>query len=612
MKKKVLTLLALALTTTSLMAQDQKYKVTIDLNNVVEDRVMVTCELPAIPKDTIEYHIPKIVPGTYSIYDFGRFALDFKAMNADGDTLTTTNITDNRIAIYGSKDLASISYWVDDTYDTDKSNFIFEPAGTSIEDDTCYVINTFAMVGYLEGMKDLPYEVTISKPAALFGATALSKEIINDSTDVYTTGNYFDLADGPIMYSVPDTATFEVGGAKILISVYSPNNVLESSFVKEQIVPTLEAQKEYMGGELPVDNYAFLVYLFNGMSGSGGFGALEHSYSSMYSLPELDPMRLAQIIRDVAAHEFFHIVTPLNIHSEEIGEFDFINPKMSKHLWLYEGMTEYAAGLAQVKYGEMSMDDYLNVIFGKIKSSRSNYQDDLPFTELSKKCLDETKDQYGNVYQKGALIGMALDIRLRELSGGEYGVEQMMIDLSKKYGKEQSFKDDELFDQITEMTYPEIGEFFDQYVAGGTPIPYGDFLGKAGIDFDSGESTKELSLGQIGFAVHDTLLMIQSVSKANAFGREMGYQQGDIFLEFDGEDIDISNYQELFAAYKENHEVGDKIKIIVLRENEDGELKKVKLKARAIEVEVTKDSKISLNPDATEEQLALRKAWLNK
>ena len=30
-------------------------------------------------------------------------------------------------------------------------------------------------------------------------------------------------------------------------------------------------------------------------------------------------------------------------HSEEIGNFDFQKPKMSRHLWLYEGLTEYAA-----------------------------------------------------------------------------------------------------------------------------------------------------------------------------------------------------------------------------------------------------------------------------
>jgi predicted metalloprotease with PDZ domain len=48
-------------------------------------------------------------------------------------------------------------------------------------------------------------------------------------------------------------------------------------------------------------------------------------------------------MKDVVSHEFFHIVTPLTIHSKEIHYFDYNSPKMSEHLWMYEGVTEYFA-----------------------------------------------------------------------------------------------------------------------------------------------------------------------------------------------------------------------------------------------------------------------------
>ncbi|SHK29493.1 Predicted metalloprotease, contains C-terminal PDZ domain [Reichenbachiella agariperforans] len=611
MKKKISSILVCLLALSVQVIGQEKYQVNIDLAHVVDDKVQVTYTLPKVTTDTIEFHVPKIVPGTYSIYDFGRFLMGIEAKDSEGNVLPTAKLTDNRTQITGATGLTTLSYWVEDTYDTSQGNKIFEPAGSNIEEDTCFVLNTFAMVGYLEGMKDLPYEVTVTKPVSLFGASALNKTVINDSTDVFTTSDYFNLADGPIMYSLPDTATFAVGGAEVLISVYSPGGILESSFVKEQLIPTLEAQKQYMGGELPVDKYAFLIYLFQGASASGGYGALEHSYSSMYSLPEADPSYLAQVVRDVAAHEFFHIVTPLNIHSEEIGDFDFINPKMSKHLWLYEGMTEYAAGLAQAKYGEMSLDAYLDGLKGKIKNAE-RYKDDLPFTEMSLHCLDETKDQYGNVYQKGALIGMSLDIELRDLSNGAYGVEQMMIDLSKKFGKEKSFQDDQLFDIITEMTYPEIRDFFAEYVEGKSAIPYEDYLAKVGVDFTYGISKDELSLGHISFGVHDSLLMINSVSQVNAFGEEMGYEEGDILYEFDGKVVDISNYEEVFSTFKEEHQAGDKITAVVLRKNKKGKYKEEKLKASALEVKVKTAGEIKLIEEPTEEQLSLRKAWVNK
>ncbi|MDW3211601.1 MAG: peptidase M61 [Reichenbachiella sp.] len=605
-------LVALLCISTSLLAQE-KYTISIDLNTVVDDKVKVICKVPKVEAEEIEFRMPKIVPGTYSIYDFGRFFTDFKAIDTEGNELETQRLTDNRILVKESRALASVSYWIDDTFDSDKSNFIFEPAGTNIEEGKNFVINTFGFAGYLQGMKDFAYELHIDYPMGMYGASALDKVSTSNSSDVFLAANYFDLADGPIMYSSPDTTTFEIGGAEILIAVYSPNKVLDPVFVKEQVEPTLKAQHEYLG-QLPVNKYAFIIYLFDTSPLSGKLGALEHSYSSFYCLPEIDPFRLAQVIRDVAAHEFFHILTPLNVHSEEIGDFDFINPKMSKHLWLYEGMTEYAAGLAQVKYGEMSLAEYLNVLEGKIAQSTSRFDDQLPFTELSLHCLGETKDEYGNVYQKGALIGMALDIRLRELSEGKYGVQDMMRDLAKKYGKTQSFKDEELFDVITEMTYPEIREFFSTYVEGTTSIPYEEVLEKVGVAFERARTEKELSLGHLSFSVNesDNRLIIQSIDQMNIFGKEMGYEVGDIIYKFDGVEIDIENYEEEFLAFTDRHQVGDKIQAIVLRSDEKGKLKKVKLKAEAIEIDRKIESSVMLSDNPSEAQLKLRKAWINK
>lgn len=195
--------------------------------------------------------------------------------------------------------------------------------------------------------------------------------------DTYTIPNYFDLQDAPMMYCVPDTTSLSVGGAQILISVYSPNKTVSSKFIAENIHEILIAQQKYLGGTLPIKKYAYLIYLTPNAGGSGSNGALEHSYSSMYFLPEMDGKLLAQTMKDVSAHEFFHIVTPLNIHAEQIGNFDYTEPKMSKHLWLYEGVTEYAAGLVQVKYGSMSLEEYLKVIDDKINTTKY-YNDSLP------------------------------------------------------------------------------------------------------------------------------------------------------------------------------------------------------------------------------------------
>jgi len=592
----------------------EKYEVRIDLRNVVDDRVQVVIELPQTGLDSIEFRMPKIVPGTYKIYDFGRFIHDFEAYDSSGQLLEVNQITPNRRLINNAQNLRKLTYWVEDTYDTEQDNKVFEPAGTNIEEGKNFIINTYGFVGYLQGFEDVPYIVQFDYPKGFFGASALARQAVNDSTDIFSTQNYFDLADGPIMYSLPDTAMLTLGNMEVLIAIYSPNQKLSPAFVKEQIQETLKAQQAYLGGALPVDNYAFLIYLFEGWSPSGGMGALEHSYSSVYSLPEINPSFLAQTIRDVAAHEFFHIVTPLNIHSEEIGEFDFINPKMSKHLWLYEGVTEYAAGLAQVKYGAMSFDQYLDVIEKKISASK-NFDDRLPFTVMSANCLDQYANEYYNVYQKGALIGLALDIKLRALSDGKYGIQNLMDDLAREYGKNKSFKDEELFGQIAALTFPEIRKFFAQYVEGPNPLDYEDIFKSVGVEYTSPQLHKELSLGHISFGVNNETnrLVINSIDALNEFGKEMGYLSGDEIYAFDGVRIDIENYEEEFRSFKNRHQAGDVVKAIVLRTDEkNGKQKKVKLKARTIQVDVKTDGKITPYESPTAAQSALRKAWINQ
>jgi predicted metalloprotease with PDZ domain len=86
---------------------------------------------------------------------------------------------------------------------------------------------------------------------------------------------------------------------------------------------------------------------------------------------------------------------------------------------------------------------------------------------------------------KGALIGLCLDIRLRELSGGKYGTQHLMQDLLRKYGKNKPFKDDELIGEITKMTFPEIRHFFTDYVINAKALPLKEYLLKVGIMYDT-------------------------------------------------------------------------------------------------------------------------------
>jgi predicted metalloprotease with PDZ domain len=596
-------------------AQDH-YSFTVDLTKCIDDKLAVELLVPAVSTKEIIYRLPKIVPGTYEIYNFGRLVSDFAAFDGNGKELNAERLDKNSWKINDADQLKMISYKVEDSWDeNDGEPFIFEPAGSNFEEGKNFVLNTHCVFGYIDGMIKVPYEINIKHPTGFYGACSLTDVSYSGNTDSYHVPDYMQLQDAPMMYCIPDTTVLEVGGAKVLISLYSPNKVTSSKFIGKKINEILTAQQAYLGGTLPIKKYAYLIYLTSKRSGSGSNGALEHSYSSMYFLPEMEPEYLVQSIKDISAHEFFHIVTPLSIHAEQIGDFDYANPKMSEHLWMYEGITEYAASLVQVKYGNMSVSDYLKVIDKKIQRAHG-FNDSLPFTVMSSGCLDVYKDQYGNVYQKGALIGLCLDLKLRYLSKGKYGVQELMHDLSKTYGKERSFKDDELFDQIVKLTYPEIGDFFKRYVQGSEPLPIKEYLSFVGIDAGvKPSSEKEISFGNVAIGLNEVTnrLMVVNTDMMDDFGKVLGYKEEDEFIKFNGKKINLENAQQLIGTYFRTAREGDVLKIVVARKQlKTGKTKKVKLRATVFPTIAPKQPELMLSSAPTPEQLQIRNAWIGK
>jgi len=595
--------------------QSANYQFFVDLNKVQHDKLEVVLITPKINQDEIVYNLPKIVPGTYANYDFGRYVSNFKAFNAAGKALSVEKVNANSYKIKGAKTLTKVSYLVDDSWDSPeiKGEYIFEPAGTDIEKDSLFAINTHGFFGYFDNLKKVAYEVTFTKPAGFYGSTSMTAVKSDDKSDTFTTSTYNDLVDAPIMYSKPDTTILKVGGADILISVYSPNKQATSAEIAANVKTLLEAQKEYLGGTLPIKKYAFIIVLSDNLK-NGSYGALEHSYSSFYYLPESSSEELSQTVKDVCSHEFFHIVTPLSIHAEEIGNFDFNQPKMSKHLWMYEGMTEYAAGHMQIKYGLIELPMYLNMLRNKISNMNDRYKDTLPFTEMSADVLDKYKDQYQNVYEKGALIGLCLDIKLRQLSGGKYGTQNLMRDLSKYYGKDKSFNDAELFDKITEITgFPEIRTFFKTYVEGNKPLPLVEILGSVGIDYAKSQKKREKSLGvsvyNLGVNPETKGIFIIDEDGIDEFGAKLGLKAGDEFVSLNGKPLGLETFRDTRAYFMKEIKDGDPVEMVVLRKQGDKKVE-TKLTTPLFIPEITEKNILTPKTNPTEAEIALLKAWL--
>ena len=617
MKRIGLSLVALFLAT-AIMA-NEGYVYTVDLTKVSNDQVMVELETPKINAKEIKFYMPKIIPGTYAIADYGRMVSNLEAFDKKGKPLEVERQDDNTWIIKKAKKLKTIKYLVEDTYDTEKEGpEIFQPAGTNIEAGKNFVFNTCGFFGYFEGMKKQSFELNFIREKGFYGATGLSLKTAtpqgDNMVDQFEAEDYDKLVDSPLMYSATDTAIVKVANADVLIANYSPNKLITAKEIAASIAEVLAAQSKFLGGQLPVEKYAFIFYFTDQPVMS--YGALEHSYSSFYYMPEQTIEQMEQQLRDFAAHEFFHIVTPLTIHSEEIGNFDFNDPKMSRHLWLYEGMTEYFAGSVQVKYGLVSPEEYLGMLQEKLLIA-AQFKDELPFTELSLGALDEHADQYYNVYQKGALIGAALDIKLRELSDGEYGVQNMMAELSKKYGKNASFKDEALFGEIVEMTYPEIDSFLQTYVAGSTPLPYEEIFDKVGVNLVTDGTMKQYSM----VIAQNTITVkpykgVPSLAIANAealdeLGQALGLETGDVLIKMNGKTIpplgpEINDFMN--EQYQSLAEL-DNFSFTVAREV-DGETKEIELITPNRMVDVPVPLMLEFNQKPSPEQLKMRKFWL--
>ncbi|MBP6373343.1 MAG: peptidase M61 [Flavobacterium sp.] len=579
MKKNLLILaLAVGLWTNTAQAQAKKseaIKVQIDLNKIVNDQVNVTVYTPKMQADEAVFNIPKIIPGTYSVDDYGKFIENLTAYDASGKTLSVEKKDDNSWTIKNAKKLVKISYFVNDTYDTENTHKIFSPAGTNIEADKNILVNTHGFVGYFSGYNENPYQVKITHPENLWGATSMTDLDASATADVFETARYAELVENPIMYSKKDVSTFTIQGMDILIAVYSPNGTHSAESLTADMQRMMVAQKTFLGSFNANKKYSVLIYLSDMQKekDARGFGALEHPTCTTVVMPEaVGKDELAEQLKDVVSHEFFHIVTPLTIHSNEIHYFDFNSPKMSQHLWMYEGVTEYFANLFQVNQGLIDEVEFYSRMAGKIANA-ARMDDQMSFTTMSANVLsDPYKEQYLNVYEKGALIGMCIDIIIREKSNGTRGILDLMQQLSAKFGAQKPFNDQELFATITALTYPEVGEFLTTYVAGETPIPYDTYFAKMGV------TKKVIQVAGNPFIKDQRPLItvnpatkeiiVLPASPLNSFFTELGLQAGDIITAINDTNYNLDNIYDMIMA-SEGWKQDDAITVSIKRDEKN-------------------------------------------
>jgi predicted metalloprotease with PDZ domain len=461
--------------------------IEINLRDRSDDTFKVRMFVDDLTSANAVFQFPATTPGTYDIHDIGRFVIDFRAYSENHQELGVTKTSTNQFTLTDPENTRILEFEVKETFDTPVTEYpIYTMAGTSMENNHT-LLNAFDVLGYPTGLKERDFYMSVLYPSNWTVGTSLQK----DNNGYYFATDYDKLVDNPLLLGFITIANATVAGAGINIYTYSKNNLIQASQIMNDVNFILDDANAFLKG-LPVDRYSFL-YLFDDPANSGG--ALEHSYSSVYVLGD-QPYSpgYGLFLRNIAAHEFFHVVTPLNIHSEIIEDFNFADPTPSEHLWLYEGVTEWAAHMMQFRNNHIDLTTLLNR-FGSKKNSANFYDANnggpMSLSQMSLTCYDEGGLQFGNVYNKGALVAALLDIRLLELSGGAKGLREIILQLIDTYGPENAFSEENFFNDLAALTgYPtEVTDFLNKYVKGIDPLPMVEYFDKIGITFNPSNNT---------------------------------------------------------------------------------------------------------------------------
>jgi len=262
--------------------QTDQYQYKIDLLNIENDKVSVSFTPPKNKLKSATFVMPKLVPGYYDAMNFGQHISELKAFDKTGKEIGVAKQDVNTWKIADLEHTVKISYQVEDGWEYLVQNTGGAKSPTSMfKKDSVSIINYNALVGYFQELPKTGYTVTIKKNPDFYASSALPFDHKNDTTDVATAVDYRRLVDAPVMYCKPDTTWLKVGDTKVLVSFYSAAPEKYSKVLADKISSILENQRAYLGGKLPVKDYAFLIYHesipHNGLMGDG----LEHSNSTV-------------------------------------------------------------------------------------------------------------------------------------------------------------------------------------------------------------------------------------------------------------------------------------------------------------------------------------------
>jgi predicted metalloprotease with PDZ domain len=441
--------------------------------------------------------MPVWTPGSYLVREFERQVQDFAARDNTGKALSWTKINKNtwRIATLGAPEW-SATYRV----------YCNELSVRTNEVNSEHAFwNNAALLMYPDGSLGAPSTLHVLAPQPWKVATGLP--VVPGVKNTFRAENFDVLYDSPVEASDFKTISFTVKGVPHRIVIDGVGNY-DPEKMRADVMKIVETEVELMGGEIPYHDYTFILHL---RANAGG--GLEHLNSTALGYPRFGfapdskekteaaysagpgaaPPKTYRGFLSLVAHEFFHLWNVKRIRPDALGPFDYTKENYTKLLWVAEGITDYYARVALRRADLISEKEFLK----ENAKAFQNLQDTpgrlVMSTEESSFDAwikyyrqDENSDNSQiSYYDKGAILGLLLDLEIRRQSRRAKSLDDVMRYLYVEFFKANRNYTPADFQQACELAAgSSLEQFFAKYVRGREELDYDSALAVAGLRLD--------------------------------------------------------------------------------------------------------------------------------
>ena len=263
----------------------------------------------------------------------------------------------------------------------------------------------------------------------------------------FTTANYDELIDHPVEMGTFTHATFEACGVTHHIAITGrhradmPRLCADLKKICEYQIRLFEPKT----AQAPMREYWFLI-----MAVGDGYGGLEHRASTALicnrdDLPSMQEKKVGNGYRrflGLASHEYFHTWNVKRIKPAAFVPYDLTRENYTRQLWFFEGFTSYYDDLVLARTGLIEPLSYMELLaenIGKVMSQSGRSKQSVADSSFDAWVKYYRQDENSpnaivSYYQKGAMVGLALDLTIRQRTLGAKSLDDVMRALWNDYG----------------------------------------------------------------------------------------------------------------------------------------------------------------------------------